>query len=185
MLINRIDRKNLIEPIKSYGEYPIIITQIPFNEVDVLCVELGNEKYNQFSQGDIASIQAHFQIAVNEYKLKQAVLCIHGVFNAVKSGLDKKANKTSLKKDIINNEKENHIENSSLIANYFLNLDIKLIKENIFLIQLGSLNEPIKEKDIDDITVGAVNILDKNDFPSEMLKGLCFHHFLSVEAYKV
>jgi len=127
LLINRIDRKNLIEPIKSYGEWPISITLIPTKLVDFLCVELGNDTYHNFSKAEIASIQAHFQIAVNEYKLKEAVLCQYGVFNAVKNNLDKKAKRLELNKQTIYNDEYDSLKNAILISKYILDLDIDVL----------------------------------------------------------
>lgn len=185
MLIDRIDSKKLIEPIKSYGEFPIIITFIPTSSVDVVCVQLGNETYNNFSKSEIASIQAHFQIAVNEYKLKEAVLCQYGVFNAIKNSLDNNANRIELKKEIINNDENDIIKNANLLSNYILDLDIDIVKENIIFIQMGSVREPLKDDKIDQITINAIDLLEAKNFSPSILKGLCFHHFISIEAYKI
>jgi hypothetical protein len=52
-------------------------------------------------------------------------------------------------------------------------------------IQIGSLVDPLKENKIDEITMKSFALLEANDFSTSILKGICLHHFVSIEAYKV
>ena len=64
-------------------------------------------------------------------------------------------------------------------------LDIVSVKDNILFIQIGSLVDPLKENKIDEITMKSFALLEANDFSTSILKGICLHHFVSIEAYKV